>query len=202
MPTSPPAGKAWATVSEVQAVVLLIYGYVEEAYGEVVHIERYAYILPAEHLLPLLSRLVRGVYASHNYGASKPSEAGTYVAWGEELEKEEYNQSNYTHYKDGAFTDFDKSLTDSGIDVVANNWGGKWHTPTYAELEELRTGCNWTWTSKKNGEGADIYGYLVTSKTNGNSIFLPATGEKYQTTKYFEDYGRYWSSEQYVGTDE
>lgn len=71
MPTSPPAGKARAAVSEVQAVVLLIHGCVEEAHGEVVHIERYAYILPAEHLLPLLSRLVRGVYASQNYGAAR-----------------------------------------------------------------------------------------------------------------------------------
>ena len=71
MPTSPPAGKARAAVSEVQAVMLFIHGCVEEAHGEVVHIERYAYILPAEHLLPLLSRLVRGVYASQNYGAAR-----------------------------------------------------------------------------------------------------------------------------------
>lgn len=137
-----------------------------------------------------LSRL----WAKHNYGASKPSEAGTYVAWGEEQEKEEYNQSNYTHYKDGAFTDFDKSLTDSGIDVVANNWGGKWHTPTYAELEELRTGCDWTWTTEDG-----VAGYKVTSKTNGNSIFLPVTGEKFEKSQYFLDYGRYWTSGQYVG---
>lgn len=136
-----------------------------------------------------LSRL----WAKHNYGANKPSERGTYVAWGEEQEKDEYNQSNYTHYKDGAFTDFDKSLTDSGIDVVANNWGGKWHTPTYAELEELRTGCDWTWTTEDG-----VAGYKVTSKTNGNSIFLPVTGEKFEKSQYYLDYGRYWTSEQYV----
>ena len=91
MPTSPPAGRARAAVSEVQAVMLLIHGCVEEAYGEVVHIERYAYILPAEHLLPLLSRLVRGVYASQNYGTARPAPSYSIV-------KSMAMSSFYAHY--------------------------------------------------------------------------------------------------------
>ena len=73
MPTSPPAGRARAAVSEVQAVMLLIHGCVEEAYGEVVHIERYAYILPAVHRMPPRAGLVWGVYDSQIYGTARPA---------------------------------------------------------------------------------------------------------------------------------
>ena len=62
--------------------------------------------------------------------------------------------------------------------------------PTDAEWTELRENCTWTWTTK-NG----VNGYEVKSKTNGNSIFLPAAG-------YRDDddlgsaggVGYYWSS--------
>ena len=145
-----------------------------------------------------LSRL----WATTNFGAEKDTDAGTYIAWGEDKEKEEYILSNYALYKDSAYVQIEKNLTEEGKDIVANTWGGKWHTPTYAELEELRTECNWTWTSKKNAQNIEIYGYKVTSKTNGNSIFLPVTGEKFEKSVFFEDYGRYWTSQPYVGTEE
>ena len=63
--------------------------------------------------------------------------------------------------------------------------------PTDAELLELRTQCTWTWVTLNGMSGS-----LVTSKKNGNSIFLPAASYRYQT-----DYGSvigahagYWSS--------
>lgn len=144
-----------------------------------------------------LSRL----WATVNYGANTPGDAGTYVAWGEDAAKDAYNLGNYQHYKDSSYVEID-NLTESGFDVVANTWGGKWHTPTYAEFEELRTECTWTWATEKNSQGYDVAGYKVTSKTNGNSIFLPVNGEIYEGTQYFSDYGRYWTSEQYVGEEE
>ena len=61
--------------------------------------------------------------------------------------------------------------------------------PTKAEQDELRNNCTWTWTTQ-NG----VKGYKVTSKTNGNSIFLPAAGWRQETSFYDSSNGRYWSS--------
>ena len=68
--------------------------------------------------------------------------------------------------------------------------GAGWRVPTDAELTELRTRCKWTWSCVSG-----VYGYEVKSKTNGNSIFLPAAG--YSTAsglEYAGSCGMYWSS--------
>ena len=65
-------------------------------------------------------------------------------------------------------------------DAARVNWGGSWRMPTNTELTELRNNCTWTWTTQ-NG----VNGYKVTSKGNGNSIFLPAAEGSH---------GNYWSS--------
>jgi hypothetical protein len=62
--------------------------------------------------------------------------------------------------------------------------------PTNAEITELKNNCTWTWTTQ-NG----VKGYNVTSKKNGNSIFLPAAGYRYESSLYFAGgNGYYWSS--------
>ena len=62
--------------------------------------------------------------------------------------------------------------------------------PTEAEQKELRDKCTWTWTTQ-NG----VNGHKVTSKTNGNCIFLPAAGVRGGTDLYNSgSYGLYWSS--------
>ena len=73
-------------------------------------------------------------------------------------------------------------------DAATANWGGSWRMPTKAEQDELRTDCTWTWDSTKKG-------YKVTSKKNGNSIFLPAAGYRDDGgLNYAGSYGYYWSS--------
>ena len=47
--------------------------------------------------------------------------------------------------------------------------------PTSAEMLELKNKCTWKWTSV-NG----VNGYQITGP-NGNSIFLPASGYRYNT---------------------
>ena len=55
------------------------------------------------------------------------------------------------------------------------------------------TNCTWTWTTQ-NG----INGYQVASKTNSNSIFLPATGCRFRTDLgSVGDVGYYWYSSLY-----
>jgi len=56
-------------------------------------------------------------------------------------------------------------------DAATANWGSDWCMPTMTQQDELcnTSYCTWTWDSTKKG-------YTVTSKKNGNSLFLPAAG--------------------------
>lgn len=61
--------------------------------------------------------------------------------------------------------------------------------PTWDEMRELVNNCSWTWTPH-NG----VKGYKVTGP-NGNSIFLPAAGYRYNTSLYGAGSdGFYWSA--------
>ena len=144
-------------------------------------------------------------WASCNVGAEKPEDYGNYYAWGEVSPKEDYSWATYK-YANGAydkltkycnkascgangFTD-NKTTLDPEDDAARVNWGGSWRMPTYAEWDELQENCTWTWTTQ-NG----INGYRVASKTNSNSIFLPAAGYRRDTYLYYVgDDGDYWSS--------
>ena len=64
--------------------------------------------------------------------------------------------------------------------------------PTYAEMSELFDSKYTTWTSKKLNS---VSGYQVTSKTNGNSIFLPLAGCRLSGSSYnISSLGFYWCS--------
>ena len=141
-------------------------------------------------------------WATMNVGASKPEDYGGYYAWGETEPKEVYNWSTYKHCR-GSETTLTKYNAYSYLGTVDNkteldaiddaavvNWGGSWRMPTDAEQTELRNNCTWTWTSQ-NG----VNGYKVTSKSNGNSIFLPAAGYYLDSSLHNAGiYGLYWSS--------
>ena len=145
-------------------------------------------------------------WATCNVGAAIPEEYGGYYAWGETEEKDNYNYNyNWSTYKwcNGSENTMTKYCTDSYYGTVDNKtvldpeddvahvkWGGSWRMPTKAEQNELRNSCTWTWTTQ-NG----VNGYKFTSKTNGNSIFLPAAGYRNGAYLYDSDsVGNYWSS--------
>ena len=130
-------------------------------------------------------------WATMNVGASKAEDYGGYYAWGETEPKEVYDWSTYKHCR-GSLTTLTKYNTLSSYGTVDNkmeldaiddaavvNWGGSWRMPTDAEMTELRNNCTWTWAIQ-NG----VKGYKVTSKTNGNSIFLPAAGYRCDSPLY------------------
>lgn len=119
-------------------------------------------------------------WATCNVGASKPEEYGDYFAWGETEPKSNYTWSNYK-YCNGSSSSLTKYCTNSSHGTIDNkttlelsddaaraNWGGSWRMPTDAEATELCENCTCTRTTQ-NG----VDGYKVTSKKNGNSIFLP-----------------------------
>ena len=141
-------------------------------------------------------------WASCNVGATAPEDYGNYYAWGEVLPKPDYSWATYK-YSNGTYNSMTKYCTKSSHGTVDNkttleamddaatyNWGGSWRMPTNAEWTELREQCTWTWTSR-NG----VDGYEVKSKTNGNSIFLPAAGYRsYADLGGAGSNGIYWSS--------
>lgn len=142
------------------------------------------------------------LWATMNVGASSPEGYGDYFAWGETEPKDVYDWSTYK-WCNGSYTSLTKYNTSSSYGTVDNkttlelsddaaykNWGGAWRMPTDAEWTELREQCTWTWTSQ-NG----VNGYKVTSKSNGNSIFLPAAGYRDGSSLHYAgSYGHYWSS--------
>ena len=141
-------------------------------------------------------------WATCNVGASKPEEYGDYFAWGETEPKSTYSWSTYK-WCNGSYDTQTKYCTKSSYGTVDNktqlelsddaaraNWGGSWRMPTKAEQDELREQCTWTWTTQ-NG----VNGYKVTSKSNGNSIFLPAAGHRrFSSLSHAGGIGYYWSS--------
>lgn len=109
-------------------------------------------------------------WASFNVGAAKPEEYGGYYAWGEVEEKSSYYETNYLYYKNGSYISLGYDISVTQYDVAHVKLGGSWRMPTQDELRELLNECTWKWTTLNS-----VKGYLVTG-SNGNSIFLPATG--------------------------
>ncbi len=164
---------------------------------------------------------LRVKWAKCNLGASKPSDYGSYYAWGETESKAEYTWATYkwmqagqsdemhiTKYTiadgqtegiwydaGGKFIGDHKTTLEAADDAAIANLGSPWRMPTIDEIQELRDNCTWTWTTQ-NG----VKGYEVKSKKNGNSIFLPAAGyRKGSVLSNAGSWGYFRSSSLYIG---
>ncbi len=124
-------------------------------------------------------------WATCNVGANRPSEYGSYFAWGETKSKSSYHIDNGLTYN-RTISDYSGN---ANYDAATSQWGETWRTPTYDEFTELCNKCKWKWTSVDGKNG-----YKVTAP-NGRSIFLPAAGwdRKYETTNV-GIFGYYWTS--------
>ena len=134
-------------------------------------------------------------WATCNVGATKPEEYGDYFAWGEVTTKSSYTWGNYA-WADGSADKLTKYCPADGLtflggddDAAYKNLGDGWFIPDTNCWEQLKENCDWTWTTQ-NG----VTGYLVTSKKNGNSIFLPCTHNFDYSTDASSAGGYYWSS--------
>ena len=129
-------------------------------------------------------------WATCNVGATKPEGYGGYYAWGEKEEKSDYSKSTYKYYNSStsSYVDIGSIISGTEYDVARAKWGGRWRMPTRTELEELNDKCTWT-VCKLNG----VTGIKATGP-NGNSIFLPAAGERLSTDLIDAGmYGGYWN---------
>lgn len=128
-------------------------------------------------------------WATCNVGASKPESYGNHYAWGEVETKDDY--ASFTSFTYGK--QIYNIAGNPEYDVACEMWGDSWRLPTEAEFQELIDNCTWEW-STRNGHN----GYKVTSKKNGNSIFLPAAGWRYLSSSSNQgSYGYYWSATPY-----
>ena len=155
--------------------------------------------VPQEHDYVDLGLPSGTLWATCNVGANSPEEYGDYFAWGETEPKENYGDetsyiiSDYisAKYYVDAGTGILTSLQPED-DAATANWGNDWQMPNEAQLKELiseeYTTSEWTQLNGVNGR-------LITSKSNGNSIFLPAAGFCYTDGWMVRlgEQGNYWT---------
>ena len=141
-------------------------------------------------------------WATCNVGAENPWDDGDYFAWGETKPKKDYSIETYFDTKDHGLTFMKyaidkKTVLEPEDDAARQNWGGTWRTPTDAEWTWLHENCEWKLTDNYNSTG--VKGKIVTSKVNGNVIFLPLAGRGEplswpSTSPGKGSVGYYWSS--------
>lgn len=143
------------------------------------------------------------LWATRNVGADRPEDYGDYFAWGETTPKDVYNWNTYkwTYTDSNGHMGFSKYNCGDYVGMVDNkteldleddaayvNWGPWWCMPTKVQQDELHMKCNWTRTTQ-NG----VNGYLVTGP-NGNKLFLPAAGYRYNNSTESAGLGGYFKS--------
>ena len=147
-------------------------------------------------------------WATCNVGANSPELSGDYFAWGETQPKDIYTWNTYqysmgsmtqltkycnkTNYGYNGFTD-DLTVLLPQDDAATINWGLDWRMPTQEEWQELIDNTVITWTTLNGVSGRSF------TASNGNSLFLPASGYCYDNSIYSTgNYCYYWSSSLYT----
>lgn len=148
------------------------------------------------------------LWATCNVGAESATESGDCFAWGETAGKSAYTWESTkwsaggydaltkycadAAYGAGGFAD-GASVLEASDDAATVAWGADCRMPTQEECAELAENCEWEWVASYAGSSAS--GYKVTSRKNGNYIFLPAAGFRSGEGICGEgQYGFYWTA--------
>ena len=150
-------------------------------------------------------------WAKCNLGATSEEESGLYYQWGdtrgytkEQIGVDKVFDWNDYKWNDGSdfnptkYNDSDQKIQlNLEDDAVYAALGGNWRMPTKDDWKELLDNTTREWV-QVNG----VNGYKLTA-SNGNYIFLPASGSCYVDSLYDEDsFGCVWSSSLYsVGSN-
>jgi hypothetical protein len=153
-------------------------------------------------------------WATTNIGAEKPEDSGYYFWWGDTVGYKRENDkwvasdgsnSNFsfigsntpTYINNDSTLQSEGWVTSEGIlttehDAAYKHWGDDWRMPTNQEFEDLKSKCDWTWTTIN-----DVEGYVVSGKDDYSSasIFLPCAGYGNNASLKSDGVrGQYWSS--------
>ncbi len=179
--------------------------------GSGVYAKCVVYVIQDENELYVDLGLPSGtLWATCNIGATSPEDYGDYFAWGETEGyndgKTTFNWSTYkwcegsdntmtkyctkSSYGYNGFTDA-KTELDPEDDAAYVNWGSDWRMPSLEQFQEL-INSNYTTTEWTTLNG--VNGRKITSKTNGNFIFLPAAGWRYDSSLRGAGSGSYYWS--------
>ena len=135
-------------------------------------------------------------WARYNIGASTPEGTGSYFALGDPNGKiGNYYSDAENYYTKGKFSS-NSSIAGTSYDTATKKWSSKWRLPTREEFQELVDN-----STIKKYEHNSVKGFLLTSKKNNNSIFLPAAGSRYVDNNKFVASrvrtGHYWTANIY-----
>lgn len=147
-------------------------------------------------------------WATCNIGATNCKEYGNYFAWGDTAIRDNFDWSVYIHCNKSRLKikkySVDSENTDNNTadelivlnaedDIATKLLGSKWSIPTKEDYERLISRCDW-----RCGHVDGVWGYLFTSRDNGNSIFFPLAGKRdLKELLFAESYGFYWSKNLY-----
>ncbi len=124
-------------------------------------------------------------WATCNVGAYAPDDYGNYYAWSETGFKTDYTiENSVTHNMN-----IDSIGGNPTYDVATWRYGAPWRLPTREEIKELVENCDY-----KREYSHGIIGGRLTSRINGNSIYLPAAGIRSRLSLHFINNGYYWTS--------
>ena len=131
-------------------------------------------------------------WATMNVGASSETDYGNYYQYGKGAAQyaETNGNSDYRGTEDPL---------DSSVDTAVQVWGGQWHMPTEAQMQELIDNTTYEWV--ENYKRSRINGGTFTA-TNGAVLFIPAAGLWFNGRKSGVGYNGYcWGSSPMDSTD-
>ncbi len=143
------------------------------------------------------------LWCDRNVGAKSPEDYGAFFSWGNlvpyypardnmdwgnDLDCLGHNFNEEAYVRSEGF-ELEGNI-DMAHDAACEFMGEPWQTPSAGQFSELFDNCDWV---RKTVNG--INGYQVTSRVNGNSIFLPASGSCFGTAWLYRGSAcLYWSS--------
>ena len=138
------------------------------------------------------------LWADRNLGANTPEEYGSYFAWGEIHSKSTYSESNYKlrwkekyHLSSEDMNVNRKYELDKNDDAAFVIWGQKWRIPTNEQFNELTDS---RYTKIEWVDYHSVKGLRISSLSNNNFIFLPASGLMLDDSPLNDsEWGYYWS---------
>ena len=130
------------------------------------------------------------LWAEFNVGANSIDSQGGLYGWGDPTGKKTSTDiADYVPIHKYLSHQIKGDMGYSDYDIATMQWGGRWRMPNRKHWEELINRCQWVKAKQGSLEGYHVCG------PNGNTIFLPFTGIRFENEITNTHSGYYWASE-------